>query len=136
MRSVNPFALSAYLNFTVLTMSLAGNVAESYMTSLPLIEMLSQLPPVTYILIGLTSVLLILAVVTRFYAVKSLSVSRMSVFMQMGLLVQILVDIFVLGYTFTAVQMVGFTLMLGLYILLFAGICCGGDQGNFDVPSF
>ena len=65
--------------------------------------MWSGLPLSAFALISLISIMMIMAVVTRFYAVKNLSISRMSVFMQMGLLVQILVDIFILGFAFTYV---------------------------------
>jgi drug/metabolite transporter (DMT)-like permease len=124
MRNVKPFVLAAYLNLTIFALSLTGNVSTSILTGQSISELWNGLPPFTYVLISLSSVLMILAAVTRIYAVKNLSVSRLSVFMQMGLLIQILVDIFVLGFTFTYMQMVGFAMMLALYILLFAGVCC------------
>jgi hypothetical protein len=87
MRSVKPFVLAAYLNFTVLAMSLAGNLIESQLAGMTIREMWSRLPLVTYFLISLISLMMILDVVIRCYAVRNLSVSRFSIFMQMGLLV-------------------------------------------------
>jgi len=94
------------------------------------------LPLFSLALISLTSIMMICAVVSRFYAIRNFSVSRLSVFMQMGLLVQILVDIFILGFTFTYIQMIGFAMMLSLYILLFAGICFGTSTQTIDIPAF
>ena len=48
--------------------------------------------------------------------------------MQMGLLLQVIIDVTILGYSFTYLQMLGFAIMLGLYIVLFSGVCCSPSK--------
>jgi hypothetical protein len=65
---------------------------------------------------------------SRVIAIKNLRINQFSIFMQMGLLLQIIIDVTVLGYSFTYVQMLGFAIMLGLYIVLFSGVCCSNQS--------
>jgi drug/metabolite transporter (DMT)-like permease len=61
--------------------------------------------------------------ICRLIAVKQLTMNRMSVFMQMGLVLQIAIDILLLGKTFERVQFIGFGMFLLLYTVLFANVC-------------
>lgn len=61
-------------------------------------------------------------------ATKLMTTNRMSVFLQMGLILQVLVDVFVLGQSFNIVQMLGFLLIIVLYVILFAEHCCGSEK--------
>jgi drug/metabolite transporter (DMT)-like permease len=65
---------------------------------------------------------------SRVMATKLMTTNRMSVFLQLALIMQVLVDIFVLGQTFNWVQMIGFLLIIILYVILFAEHCCGSDK--------
>lgn len=116
-KSMSAITISCYLNILLVLISIAGlyfaRPGERWGT----------LDWPTYGLIVMLSLGMVIMQMNRLIAVKHLTTNRMSVFMQMGLLIQLGIDIFFLGKSFELVQFVGFALFLCLYLVLFADIC-------------
>jgi hypothetical protein len=122
MTTVKPLALTAYVNLSILVVSIPGVLLENAQM------LIWDLPIRVFLVIACLAGMMVIVEFTRILGIKNLSINQYSIFMQMGLLLQIIIDVFLLDYSFTKLQILGFVIMLSLYVTLFSGVCCGHSK--------
>lgn len=122
-KSMTPKAMVTYTNIILAVMGILA------MTLIPG-QTWTAIGLESTLLIVLISVFLVVAQIARLKAIHFLTINRMSIFSQLGLMMQLIIDITLLGATFTVVQWTGFGMMFVLYSILLTTFCFESSNVN------
>jgi drug/metabolite transporter (DMT)-like permease len=119
MVNIHHYVVSSYLNFAV---GITGAIA-AWLLGQNLAETVRELSILSWVLVTLGSALVMVSQIAKFLAVQNYPAGKLQVWSYFSLPAQFLIDTTLFGVKFNRVQMLGLSIFIVLYGVIFIRFC-------------